>query len=300
MAGNGAFSAAHSAIVTDAGRLYTFGSSKNGQCGQFLKQDYSVPTLVEAFERAHTNIKSVSCGWMHAAAVSGGSSSMTRISHQQQLIFGDFLHPCRSYSRYFSLPDLISLGRTSSAFRVLASSNELWKRLFLKDIRFPPNLEWETRELSSPNRRICKIAQELIPENLASGSSSLKDQEIWKLRYLMNHPSTNPYYERLRNRDDDEARRPSLLSRAASATASTMKAFLPRNKEYRALMVGLDAAGKTTILYKLKLGEVVTTIPTIGFNVETVTYKNVNFTVWDTGGEDKIRPLWRHVHPHPT
>ena len=44
-------------------------------------------------------------------------------------------------------------------------------------------------------------------------------------------------------------------------------------------MVGLDAAGKTTILYKLKLGEVVTTIPTIGFNVETVEYKNISFTV---------------------
>ena len=39
-------------------------------------------------------------------------------------------------------------------------------------------------------------------------------------------------------------------------------------KEYRILMVGLDAAGKTTILYNLKLGEIVTTIPTIGFNVE--------------------------------
>jgi len=62
----------------------------------------------------------------------------------------------------------------------------------------------------------------------------------------------------------------------------------------RILMVGLDAAGKTTILYKLKLGEVVTTIPTIGFNVETVEYKNINFTVWDVGGQDKIRPLWRH------
>jgi len=59
-------------------------------------------------------------------------------------------------------------------------------------------------------------------------------------------------------------------------------------------MVGLDAAGKTTILYKLKLGEVVTTIPTIGFNVETVEFKNINFTVWDVGGQDKIRPLWRH------
>uniref|UniRef100_A0A4W3IMZ4 ADP-ribosylation factor n=1 Tax=Callorhinchus milii TaxID=7868 RepID=A0A4W3IMZ4_CALMI len=58
--------------------------------------------------------------------------------------------------------------------------------------------------------------------------------------------------------------------------------------------VGLDAAGKTTILYKLKLGEIVTTIPTIGFNVESVEYKNICFTVWDVGGQDKIRPLWRH------
>ncbi|KAI5093372.1 hypothetical protein C0J45_16510, partial [Silurus meridionalis] len=85
-------------------------------------------------------------------------------------------------------------------------------------------------------------------------------------------------------------------------------------KQMRLLMVGLDAAGKTTILYKLKLGEIVTTIPTIvfvvvffffltflnvylsstGFNVETVEYKNICFTVWDVGGQDKIRPLWRH------
>ena len=67
-------------------------------------------------------------------------------------------------------------------------------------------------------------------------------------------------------------------------------------KEARILMVGLDAAGKTTILYKLKLGEIVTTIPTIGFNVETVEYKKVSFTVWDVGGQDKIRPLWRHYY----
>merc|ERR1711992_212991 len=62
------------------------------------------------------------------------------------------------------------------------------------------------------------------------------------------------------------------------------------------IMVGLDASGKTTILYKLKLGEVVTTIPTIGFNVETVEYKNLSFTVWDVGGQDKIRPLWRYYY----
>ncbi|WRX20345.1 Small GTPase superfamily [Theobroma cacao] len=58
-------------------------------------------------------------------------------------------------------------------------------------------------------------------------------------------------------------------------------------KEMRILMVGLDAAGKTTILYKLKLGEIITTIPTIGFKVETVEYKNISFTVWDVGGQDK-------------
>jgi len=75
--------------------------------------------------------------------------------------------------------------------------------------------------------------------------------------------------------------------------SSLLKRFLG-GKDMRILMVGLDAAGKTTILYKLKLGEIVTTIPTIGFNVETVEYKNINFTVWDVGGQDKIRPLWRH------
>lgn len=97
------------------------------------------------------------------------------------------------------------------------------------------------------------------------------------------------------------------------------------NKEMRILMLGLDAAGKTSklltiipsfvwiprgnkllttivpfsfsaILYKLKLGQSVTTIPTVGFNVETVTYKNVKFNVWDVGGQDKIRPLWRHYY----
>jgi len=68
------------------------------------------------------------------------------------------------------------------------------------------------------------------------------------------------------------------------------------SREMRLLMLGLDAAGKTTILYKLKLNQSVTTIPTVGFNVETVTYKNVKFNVWDVGGQDKIRPLWRHYY----
>eukprot|EP01027_Heterolobosea_sp_BB2_P000334 GEZU01000482.1.p1 GENE.GEZU01000482.1~~GEZU01000482.1.p1 ORF type:complete len:183 (+),score=46.47 GEZU01000482.1:152-700(+) len=67
-----------------------------------------------------------------------------------------------------------------------------------------------------------------------------------------------------------------------------------KDHEARILMLGLDAAGKTTILYNLKLGEVVTTIPTIGFNVEEIKYKSLTLRVWDVGGQDRIRILWRH------
>ena len=63
--------------------------------------------------------------------------------------------------------------------------------------------------------------------------------------------------------------------------------------ESRTLMLGLDAAGKTTLLYKLKLGEVVSTIPTTGFNNESINHKDFSMTVWEVGGQDKIRPLWK-------
>lgn len=55
-------------------------------------------------------------------------------------------------------------------------------------------------------------------------------------------------------------------------------------KETRILMLGLDGSGKLTILYKLKLGEVVSSVSTIWFNTETVEYKNIKFTVWDIDG----------------
>jgi ADP-ribosylation factor protein 1 len=70
-----------------------------------------------------------------------------------------------------------------------------------------------------------------------------------------------------------------------------LKNLLPftKSQDLRVLMQGLDAAGKTTILYKLKLGEVVTTIPTIGFNVETIGWKNFSINCWDVGGRDKSK-----------
>ena len=67
-------------------------------------------------------------------------------------------------------------------------------------------------------------------------------------------------------------------------------------KPLRLLLLGLDASGKTSLLYFLKMGEVQVTLPTIGFNVETVKQDNVEFTIWDLGGQDRIRRLWRHYY----
>ncbi|CAF2047089.1 unnamed protein product [Rotaria magnacalcarata] len=75
-----------------------------------------------------------------------------------------------------------------------------------------------------------------------------------------------------------------------------MSSYFFQKEEVRVLMQGFYAAGKTTVLYVMKLGEVVTTIPTIGFNVETIEFKNITITAWDAGGRDKIRPLWRHYY----
>lgn len=69
-----------------------------------------------------------------------------------------------------------------------------------------------------------------------------------------------------------------------------------KNKDVRILMVGLDSAGKTTIMYKIKINETVKTIPTIGFNMETMEYKGLTMSMWDIGGQDRLRDLWRHYY----
>ncbi|XP_008631406.1 PREDICTED: ADP-ribosylation factor-like protein 11 [Corvus brachyrhynchos] len=58
-------------------------------------------------------------------------------------------------------------------------------------------------------------------------------------------------------------------------------------------MLGLDFAGKSTLLYKLKSGQAVETCPTVGFNVESLqTPCGVSFTLWDVGGQDSLRASW--------
>lgn len=90
-----------------------------------------------------------------------------------------------------------------------------------------------------------------------------------------------------------------LTSHSLHLNFTTMGGLISRlfsglRREARVCLLGLDGAGKTTMLYKLKLGESVRTIPTIGFNVETVKYKKLEMNMWDVGGQKKLRPLWHH------
>ncbi|NXA10210.1 ARL11 protein, partial [Sapayoa aenigma] len=66
-----------------------------------------------------------------------------------------------------------------------------------------------------------------------------------------------------------------------------------QKRDARVVMLGLDFAGKSTLLYKLKSGQAVETCPTVGFNVESLqTPCGVSFTLWDVGGQDSLRASW--------
>ncbi|RDD38579.1 ADP-ribosylation factor-like protein 5A [Trichoplax sp. H2] len=62
--------------------------------------------------------------------------------------------------------------------------------------------------------------------------------------------------------------------------------------EHKIIIVGLDNAGKTTILYQFVMSEVVHTSPTIGSNVEEVIWKNFHLLMWDIGGQESLRSSW--------
>ena len=69
--------------------------------------------------------------------------------------------------------------------------------------------------------------------------------------------------------------------------------FFSRNRNnFKIIILGMQNAGKTTILFRLSLGQLVKTAPTIGSNVEEINYDNVKFQAWDLGGQESTRSLW--------
>lgn len=80
----------------------------------------------------------------------------------------------------------------------------------------------------------------------------------------------------------------SLINKLLNTRLNTTSCSL----EHKIVMVGLDNAGKTTILYQFLMNEVVQTSPTIGSNVEEVIFRNIHFLVWDLGGQQSLRSAW--------
>ena len=68
--------------------------------------------------------------------------------------------------------------------------------------------------------------------------------------------------------------------------------FTKSRNNFKIIILGMQNAGKTTILYRLSLGTLVKTTPTIGSNVEELTYNNVKFQAWDLGGQESTRSVW--------
>lgn len=68
--------------------------------------------------------------------------------------------------------------------------------------------------------------------------------------------------------------------------------FTKSRNNFKIIILGMQNAGKTTILYRLSLGQLVKTTPTIGSNVEELTYNNVKFQAWDLGGQESTRSVW--------
>ncbi|XP_008111756.1 putative ADP-ribosylation factor-like protein 5C [Anolis carolinensis] len=64
------------------------------------------------------------------------------------------------------------------------------------------------------------------------------------------------------------------------------------SREHKVIIIGLDNAGKTTILYQFLMNEVVHTSPTIGSNVEEIVMRKTHFLMWDIGGQETLRSTW--------
>ncbi|XP_012251858.1 E3 ubiquitin-protein ligase TRIM23-like isoform X2 [Athalia rosae] len=159
----------------------------------------------------------------------------------------------------------------------------------------------ETRE------RLCTLRE--LQENLTSTRSqvagvciqweSLLGSEDWKL--LSSAREVAEVLTSLEQQQQQYAQLgPDLLTPESSIPiifSRDNRVHIGTKIEMRVVILGLDGAGKTSILFAMRdmaLGS--PPIPTIGFNVESLEYKNLVFALWDVGGQHKLRPLWKHYY----
>lgn len=167
----------------------------------------------------------------------------------------------------------------------------------LVELVLPAELEsWRTRLFATPH--VSLAVSGMTGELLSNVSVPLHFTVAEAKEAIAESSSISPKVQKLLAGDEEllDSQRLNTMKIFQGLEEVALNLIVVSVGQKRILMVGLDAAGKTTILYKLKLGEVVTTIPTIGFNVECVEYNSMEFTIWDVGGGSRVRALWRHYY----
>ena len=272
VAAGGGFGVGHTVALTKDG-LFVAGSNRFGQLGvegtefnrgfAWCDRSFVSPSL------------QIACGWRHTVMWGIRKEALASFTETQR---DEFL-PTVSRGRFADLvPDvclvvLEFLGANRSSLS-LSRVNSSWNEY----VRYFPG--WGdilAKRFPASHRSVC--TQHGANADIA-----------WRTEL------SNIVKNRIRRVGGESVSLDSASIGGGKGWLSAVTSLFAKKKERRILMIGLDAAGKTTMLYKLRLGEIVTTIPTIGFNVETVEYKDINFTCWDVGGPDKIRPLWRHYY----
>eukprot|EP00995_Heteronema_vittatum_P007908 NODE_3065_length_709_cov_315.746970_g2165_i0.p1 GENE.NODE_3065_length_709_cov_315.746970_g2165_i0~~NODE_3065_length_709_cov_315.746970_g2165_i0.p1 ORF type:complete len:185 (-),score=26.37 NODE_3065_length_709_cov_315.746970_g2165_i0:88-642(-) len=77
---------------------------------------------------------------------------------------------------------------------------------------------------------------------------------------------------------------------------SILKKVKEKEKEMRLLILGLDNAGKTTILKAFNNEDINTISPTLGFNIKSLEFKGYTLNIWDVGGQQTLRTYWRNYY----
>ncbi|KAH3766686.1 ADPribosylation factor subfamily protein [Pelomyxa schiedti] len=270
VAGGGSNYEAHSLALTFTNGLYGFGSNGHGQLGLGDEKDRNVPERICAVDRLV--VSQISCGWASSACIAFSPRCSAILVDQTTAPelprgFLSQLPPpiIREILFLLDFRSLCHLSQTCQAMYFFATENNLWKVLYSKE-------SWGFRTTST------LPTTAFVPSSYTGGWKKLFSVATQKKRAVQK-ASFGSYLEA------EQSSRFSFVSWIGKSL------FSPKSM---ILVLGLDDAGKTTMLWKLNLGPVETTIPTIGFNVESVPCKNFIFTSWDVCRADRTRP--RHQY----
>ncbi|KAJ5066665.1 adp-ribosylation factor f-related [Anaeramoeba ignava] len=259
IAAGGGYGQSFIMMSTSQGEVFSAGGNKYGQLGiNTNKEVQLVPARVHLSEDEFAI--GISCGWLH-------SCILTRKKGSLNFNFGDDIQKLKSEEMDF---DQSSGNFSEIPFEVMAiifsflSKKDLCKvACSSKEMNYMASHDWvwapiyEQDHLRKPSLKEMKIIQKGFPVQFNENDN------------------VDPKLKKKKN-----------------------KKKMKKKKLIKTIIFGLDASGKTSILYRLALPDsVLTTIPTVGFNVETVTISNQKFEIWDIGGGSMIYYIWNHYLP---